>query len=448
MSALGAFFLLSANDYKLIIFNDTAGYIPIFVILLLVKRKEKYMATKKLLTNGNAFKRTDGRWGGTVWYMDESGERKRKSFSGTTKQEVNKKMTAYIENLNNEIETSIEANKTLKVSMTNWLQVFKFPSVERTTYDRYECTAENQIYPLIGNKVVGNITASDIKKVLNHWMTEGYAYTTVKKVHNILNEYFRYLTQQDLLQRNPMNSAPMIKKSNFYAIQEKEDLPTSETVTVFTAEEIEKLKAEAAKAYGTGKKLYRQAGAYILMLNTGLRAGEMLGVLNSDIDLERRVLHVQRGVKVINKRDGVERFDGSTEVKVGKLKSTTSKRDIPLNDVAIQMIQELRKEFYFGEDSPLICDENGGVTKPDVFRRRYHRLLEGAGIESKGLHSLRHTFATNLVNGVKQPDGTIKSLTVKQVADLLGHSTTQVTEMYYVKKDTSMLSGITNDFCL
>ena len=112
------------------------------------------------------------------------------------------------------------------------------------------------------------------------------------------------------------------------------------------------------------------------------------------------------------------------------------------------MIEELRKEYYFGEDSPLICDEKGDYTKTDVFRRRYHRLLEGAGIESKVLHSLRHTFATNLVNGVKQPDGTIKSLTVKQVADLLGHSTTQVTEMYYVKKDTSMLNGITNDFCL
>ncbi len=63
-------------------------------------------------------------------------------------------------------------------------------------------------------------------------------------------------------------------------------------------------------------------------------------------------------------------------------------------------------------------------------------------------HAIRHTFATNLVNGVKQPDGAVKSLTVKQVADLLGHSTTQVTEMYYVKKDTSKLSGITNDFCL
>ena len=152
------------------------------------------MATKKLLTNGNSFKRTDGRWGGTVWFMGESGERKRKSFSGTTKQEVNKKMTAYIEDFNREIENSIEANKTLKESMTNWLQVFKFPSVERTTYDRYECTAINQIYPLIGEKTVGNISSADIKKVLNHWMNEGYAYTTVKKVHIILGEYFKYRT--------------------------------------------------------------------------------------------------------------------------------------------------------------------------------------------------------------------------------------------------------------
>lgn len=406
------------------------------------------MAVRKLLTNGNTFKRTDNRWGGTVWYMDESGERKRKSFSGTTKQEVNKKMTDYIANFETMAVESIEANKTLRASIQNWLEVFKFPSVERTTYDRYECTVLNQIYPLLGEKIVGNITSADIQKVLNHWMNQGYAYTTVKKVHVILNEYFRYLIQQELISKNPMNSAPMIKKSNFLAIQNKVDLPTSETVTIFTSVEIERLKLESAKIYSTGKKLYRQAGAYTLMLNTGLRAGEMLGVLNSDIDLERRVLHLQRGVKIINKRSGTELLDGSMEIKVGKLKSATSKRDIPLNDTAIQMIEELRKEYYFGENTPLICDEHGSYTKPSVFRRRYHRLLEGAGIPSKGLHSLRHTFATNLVNGVKQSDGTVKALTVKQVADLLGHSTTQVTEMYYVKKDTARLNGITNDFNL
>jgi integrase len=50
------------------------------------------------------------------------------------------------------------------------------------------------------------------------------------------------------------------------------------------------------------------------------------------------------------------------------------------------------------------------------------------------------------VNGIRQPDGTIKALTPRQVADLLGHTTSQITEMYYVKKDTARLSGITDDF--
>ena len=54
------------------------------------------MSQREILTNGNAFKRTDGRWGGVVWYLDEQGARKRKSFSGTTKSEVNKKMKKYI----------------------------------------------------------------------------------------------------------------------------------------------------------------------------------------------------------------------------------------------------------------------------------------------------------------------------------------------------------------
>ena len=65
-------------------------------------------------------------------------------------------------------------------------------------------------------------------------MVDGYAYTTVKKVHVLLNEYFRYLTQQELIVKNPMVSTPMIKKSNFLAAQDKEDLPEYDTVTVFT----------------------------------------------------------------------------------------------------------------------------------------------------------------------------------------------------------------------
>ena len=343
---------------------------------------------KKLLTNGNAFKRTDDRWGGTVWYLDEKGERKRKSFSGTTKQEVNKKMTDYVAEFNRELLESDESKKTLRESMQNWLEVFKFPSVERSTYDRCECTANHQIYPTLGDKIVSNVTAADIKDLLNQKMQEGYAYTTVKKVYVILGEYFRYLTQQEIIVKNPMNSAPMIKKANFLAMQEKED---EETVTVFTPEEIEKFKAECFRCWGNDKRIYQQSAAYILMLNTGLRTGELLGLLNSDIDLENRVMHLQRGVKEISKREGTIAEPGR-EVKVGKLKSAASRRDVPLNGTAVAMIEELRKESYFGETTPLVCDHSGDFTRPVNFRKRYYKILKAAGIKRKGLHSLRHHY--------------------------------------------------------
>lgn len=78
--------------------------------------------------------------------------------------------------------------------------------------------------------------------------------------------------------------------------------------------------------------------------------------------------------------------------------------------------------------------------------RKYYKNLKVTGIEHKELHILRHTFATTLVNGVKQENGAIRSLTPKQVADLLRYSTSQITELYYVKNDTSRLKGITEGF--
>lgn len=400
---------------------------------------------KKLLTNGNVFKRTDGRWCGVVWYMDEQGNRKRKSFSGTTKQEANRKITAYIAEFENQIENTDESKKLLQHSIQNWLEVSKFQTVEQTTYDRLEATAKNQIYPTIGDKVVGNITATDIKNLLNHLMNKGLAYSTVKKAYILLNEYFKTLYLEEMINKNPMDNVEMIKKANFMSYQGKELLPECEMVTVFTKEEIEKFKKEACSTYSNGKRKYKQAGAYMLMLNTGIRPGEALALKNSDIDLENKRIHIHKTFKEVNKRDGIKKIKGRV-AKLGKTKTKTSKRIIPLNNTAIKMINELRKEAYFGEDTPLICDEKGDFTNPVNFRKRFYRILENAGIETKGLHSLRHTFATNLVNGTKQADGTIKSLTPKQVADLLGHSTSQITEMYYVKKDTERLQGITEGF--
>ena len=401
---------------------------------------------RRILTTGKAFKRTDGRWGGAVWYMDDFEERKRKCFSGKTKAEVKRKMVEYINTFKREVEEKQAAHMRLDESMKTWLTIFKYPSIERTTYDRYECTAEHQIYPTLGKKAVGSITAADVKKLLNKMMEDGYAYTTSKKVYMLLNEYFHYLTQEEMIQKNPLDNVDMIKRQNYLAMQGKENIADRDKITIFTEEEIEKFKREAFKTWGeenTAK--HQQSAAYLLMLNTGLRAGEMLGVLNSDIDLENKTMAIQRSVKEVYSREGTT-FTSGREIMVGKTKSLTSNRVVPLNSVALEMIAKLRAERYKGEDSPLVCDEKGGFTRPVNFRKRFYRILEQAGIEQKGLHSLRHTFATKLVNGVKQEDGTIKSLSPREVADLLGHSTSDITEHYYVKRDNERLVGITDGF--
>lgn len=51
-----------------------------------------------------------------------------------------------------------------------------------------------------------------------------------------------------------------------------------------------------------------------------------------------------------------------------------------------------------------------------------------------------------LINGVEEENGNLKSLTVKQVADLLGHTTSSVTEQYYVRREPDKLCGITDEF--
>ena len=384
--------------------------------------------------------------------MDEHGERKRKSFSADTQKDVKERIKSYIEHFydKSEIVADNAGTQPLQKSMQNWLEVFKYPSLQRTTYDRYEVTAKHQIYPYLGKKIVRDIMGADIKKVLNSIMLSGKSYSTCKKAYLLLSEFYRYLEREDLIEKNPMRNVEMIKKANYLSAQGIENKPQNELVTVFSSDEIELLKAEAFKRFGNGKPLYKQSAVYFLMLNTGLRRGEVCGLLNRDIDLEHRVLHVRRAVKEYYRRDGMDRAKGQ-ETKVGPPKSATSVRDVPLNDTAIEMINRLREEVYLGEDSPLIPNEKGDFIKPINLLRRFYRLQTAAGIpedELKGLHALRHTFATTLINGIKQPDGTIKSLTVKQVADLLGHTTTEITELYYVKKDNTKLEGLTDAFNL
>ena len=403
------------------------------------------MALKKLLNKGTVYKRSDNRWGGMVSYHDEQGVYRRKSFCAPTKKAVLKKIGDYIEAFKREVAEADETKKPLRKSMQKWLEVFQYGTVERATHDRKEDCAKRYIYPRIGDSIISEVAAADLSGILSQMMIEGYAHSTVKHVYSLLNEYFRYLCYEDYIPKNPMAYVRMIKKANFLAAQGREIIARSDAVTVLTDEEIRRLREAVFTRNRKGALKHQQAAAYLLMLNTGLRTGEVLGLFNSDIDLDKRELSVTRAVKEVSKRDKDGAVCG-TELIVGGMKTAASKRAIPLNSTAIEMILILRTERYFGADSPLISNQVGDFTRPSTFRSRWYTLLDFAGISHKGLHSLRHTFATRLINGVEDENGNLKTLTVRQVADLLGHTTSSVTEKYYVRREPNKLCGITDEF--
>lgn len=156
-------------------------------------------------------------------------------------------MTDYITKFEEEIIDAIEGNKTVKDSLLNYLQVFKYPNVERVTYDRNEQIYKNQIVPYMGKLIVSNITGADIKRLISTLTEKGYSFSTVKQTYNLLNEYFDYLMREEFIKESDERCADN-KKSNYLAKQNKEVLPVCETITVFTDEEIENSKRKHTRS--------------------------------------------------------------------------------------------------------------------------------------------------------------------------------------------------------
>lgn len=97
-------------------------------------------------------------------------------------------------------------------------------------------------------------------------------------------------------------------------------------------------------------------------------------------------------------------------------KSIYSRREIPLSDAMLNQLITLhnKEEYIFGRDKPL---------EPRTLQNYFKRILEDAGQTPKNFHILRHTFATNCIEG-----GT----DVKSLSELLGHSDIQITLNRYV----------------
>ena len=171
-------------------------------------------------------------------------------------------------------------------------------------------------------------------------------------------------------------------------------------------------------------KRYRYAPAYILLLNTGLRVGELVALTWKDIDFTKRIIRVNKTVSTIKNRNRFESDNQKVNV-ITTTKTKKSNRVIPMNETACLVLKELMKrqqEMGIKSDY-VISTKEGNPMLVRVLEQTFSRICQENYIDYKGIHSLRHTFGSVLVK---------KGVDIKVISEILGHSTVQFTYDRYI----------------
>lgn len=357
---------------------------------------------------GTIYQRTNGSWVGKIYLgRDESGKEKFKYLSGKTEAEVKRKIREY-----NQSGTKIETKKiSLQEYLYNWLRTFKRGTIKDSSYDTIEKTIRNQIVPYIGIIHLQQVTSTDIQTLLNDLKKKGYSYSTVKKTHDCLNDMFEHATIADDVTKNPMLLVNMLAESEF----EKKE------IRYFTEEECALIIEESSRQYSTGKLVYQYADAYILMLHTGIRLGEAIGLKKTDWNKKENTLHIQRNIQSISKRDAEGNCVKGRQLVSNTTKTYSGDRILPLNKAAREALERLCRQHP--ESEYIVCSSKGEIIPPERLERTFYRILKNVGINQAGTHSLRHTFASMLF---------AKGTDIKTVSELLGHASIQITLNTYV----------------
>jgi len=357
--------------------------------------------------DGSIFQRKDGTWQAKIKLPNMS---KPKYIYGKTESEVKKKLKAFkydaIKNDFNEIKKI-----TVKNYMNNWLYNVKINELKPKSLDIKENILQNQIYPYIGDIQIGSLKNTDIQQLINTLVAKEYSYSTIRKAYDNLNSCFKLgIIKGDIIKNPCAGVSPPTKLIVNY----------SKEITFFNDEQIEAICKESVFQYGNKKKMYRLGHSIIVLLYTGMRRGELLGLKWKDIDFDNRTAKISNSVvSVRNRSDAAE--TKYVLIEQNSTKTTSGDRIIPLNQKAVDALQEIRK---INADSEYVMSNgNGNIINPRNFDRMFRNILERCGIEPCGVHALRHTFASMLFK---------KGVDVKTVSELLGHADVKITYNTYI----------------
>jgi integrase len=178
--------------------------------------------------------------------------------------------------------------------------------------------------------------------------------------------------------------------------------------------------AEECQSFLSKTKDDRLSTLYHLMIVTGLRRGEAIGLRWGDIDLESHCLFVTQQITEVRGK-----------LVVGTPKTKRGRRVVPVDIFTVDLLREHQRvqdteRAAWGEASChqclVFCREDGRPLRPEYATRHFQALAKKAGLPAIRLHDLRHTSASlALAAGID----------IKVVSERLGHSTMAVTADLY-----------------
>lgn len=216
-------------------------------------------------------------------------------------------------------------------------------------------------------------------------MDDGISPKSVNRKIASIRSYYKFLLRRELIEKDPTARVKLLKTPK--------ELPSF-------ADEQELVIELDGDSFKEGFKGSQQRVIMELLYGTGIRLSELLGLKETDIDRHDRT------IKVLGKRN--------------------KERVIPISASLIQIIDDYINEknhaFSSNPNGYLIVNNNGGKAYPMLVYRTVKEYLNNlSSVEKKSPHTLRHTFATHLLN---------KGADLNAVKDLLGHSSLAATQVY------------------
>jgi len=256
------------------------------------------------------------------------------------------------------------------------------------------------VVPALGSLKLAQVTPAHVTRLYARTLESGKAAMTVRHLHAILHQAFDDAAKWGLVLRNvvALVDPPRATRHEMQALDEPQVRALLEAAADDPLEAL-----------------------YVLAVTTGMRQGELFGLRWQDVDLEKRALHVRQTI-----------VWATGPATVGEPKTGKSRRAIELSSLAVAALtahrrrqKELRvRHASAWEDRDLVfTNEIGGPLHPsNVINRGFRPLLKRAGLPRIRFHDLRHT-AASIPLGHSTP--------TKVVSEMLGHSSTRVTEEVY-----------------